>query len=516
MNTFLNALIVFINEARSAKADGKRINQAACEILGSYRQLRKEPGFWGVMDREFLGDVELYALLLSAIYYITKDAACLEKAEELTLCDNIDLFLAGGILYQVRSNRFRNSLEKQASYAVARENSRHLLDRLLSEYEINLPFIPYHERNKRRIVIMTDALLSRLHAPTNIVLDICKILGAHGYEVYLAVCVTDTNGAAAQVYSVCPFQARYIAQYNGDFMLDLDGREQPGYQMLLGKNTVEEWKSLLWRIHDWKPLCVWYVGGNSFWHDVCTHFITTISMPCTANYSASEADVLVSYMRTEGESLEEARRYILQRGQKTVDIKTGRVYEKLPEVYRREDYGIPADSFLIAIVGNRLEDELSKEFLNLMEQLARKNSHIYYVIIGPYSKRVESKLLEGRMVFLGFRKDLLNVLEMTDLFLNPPRKGGGGGAARAQAVGKPVLSLKYCDVAAISGEEFCCDTLEEMDAIIDNYSTDRDYYNKMAQKAMEKHKKRSGIDMGEQYGSVLKSVEAWLQNGELR
>ena len=100
--------------------------------------------------------------------------------------------------------------------------------------------------------------------------------------------------------------------------------------------------------------------------------------------------------------------------------------------------------------------------------------------------------------------------------MNPPRQGGGGGAARAQAVGKPVVSLKHCDVEAVSGKDFCCDTLDEMATVIKRYCTDKEFYKSMSEKSLENYKKHSGVDMKEQYKRVLDTVETWIAEGKIK
>ena len=70
------------------------------------------------------------------------------------------------------------------------------------------------------------------------------------------------------------------------------------------------------------------------------------------------------------------------------------------------------NAVLLAVVGNRLEDELSEQFLEFMERLVKENNSIYYAVVGDYTKPIDSKILKERMIFFGFCKDLLNVLEM--------------------------------------------------------------------------------------------------------
>jgi len=67
---------------------------------------------------------------------------------------------------------------------------------------------------------------------------------------------------------------------------------------------------------------------------------------------------------------------------------------------------------------------------------------------------------------LAFSSDLPGLFGICDLYLNPPRLGGGSSAAFALASGVPVFSLAFGDVANILPDPFVMSSPADMLAAI--------------------------------------------------
>jgi glycosyltransferase involved in cell wall biosynthesis len=138
--------------------------------------------------------------------------------------------------------------------------------------------------------------------------------------------------------------------------------------------------------------------------------------------------------------------------------------EEHPPVSRAE-LGLPADAFVFAVVGVRLDDDVDGRFLDLLETItADPRAHV--AMMGRFDE-FEAALaprpaLAGRVSFLGYRQDILSVLRVCDAYINPDRTGGGRSGAYALHAGLPVLSLRRGDVAGAVGPERCCASYEEM------------------------------------------------------
>lgn len=80
-----------------------------------------------------------------------------------------------------------------------------------------------------------------------------------------------------------------------------------------------------------------------------------------------------------------------------------------------------------------------------------------------YAERVQSRpALREHTLFLGRRPNLVTSLfPVCDVFLNPPRIGGGMAAQEAMIAGVPVITLAGGDVGYATGPEFHIATWDE-------------------------------------------------------
>ncbi|MEM7569631.1 MAG: glycosyltransferase [Pseudomonadota bacterium] len=127
----------------------------------------------------------------------------------------------------------------------------------------------------------------------------------------------------------------------------------------------------------------------------------------------------------------------------------------------RESLGVAQDAFVFAIVGMRLENDLTPAFLAMLADIAAQVPSAHFLLVGPLANTDIVTQAAGdlapRTTILGVRPDVLDILQVCDAYLNPPRQGGGTSAAWALSQGLPVVTLRDGDVAGISGEDFCVD-----------------------------------------------------------
>lgn len=512
---FLDDIVAFINEARGEQRNDL-LQQIAEKVMVYHTIAKKTEGEPFHSLKTALGnDLELYCLVLSTVYYITEDVLYLQEIEGLYFNPDLDLFVACNIWFQVANIRFRNLSLKQ-SYIHSRQINSFLLERYEKEYPLQVSYLPYQERNKKRIVIETDTLLSGQHAPSRIVLEICRTLIRDlGYEVFLLVNRADMSLEWMNRFWLFPYLANYRKDIHGVFSMQYEDVMIRGCHLTWNADAMGEMQQLMQALYEWKPLCVWHIGGASFRHDYYRRLTTVLSMPCTDGYSVSEAPVLVSYMQSGSSAVQEAVAYAECQGQKITNIKITVEHKEQGKNFCKEDFGIPDDAFVICMVGNRLNDEISEEFEKMLEEAAGKSDRIYFVFIGKCKEKFLGNLEKERVKYLGFREDLVDVIKVTDLFVNPPRQGGGGGAVRAFSVGVPVITLPYCDVANAVGDEFCCEDLSKMKELVCQYETDKDFYESQQKKAKEKYAERLSVNNAENYRVMLQQVEEWLQKGEI-
>jgi len=158
----------------------------------------------------------------------------------------------------------------------------------------------------------------------------------------------------------------------------------------------------------------------------------------------------------------------------------------------RAELGIPEDAFVFTTIGNRLGTDLTDEFL---EMLGKLEGNWHYALAGnmkdgEYETICEKyPFMKEKSTFVGYMKDILAFLDICDLYVNPPRLGGGFSVAEAFSKGKPGVSNDFGDVAAAAGDDFLVNSLEEMSDTIRKYMTDKSFYDEMKEKALLRAKK---------------------------
>jgi len=499
----LDDITDFLNAVRE-NPDSSDIKVIGRRLAGNYFALKKRGvDILAWFDEIFAQDTELYLLIISLLFCLFKEKRFLDKAEELMLDSALPYDLAVGIMKQVAGERF-NHKECRASYESQRQSLDCMTERLRRELNVDLAYIPYGERNHKRIVVATDTLLSDRHAPTQIVLNLAKDLqDVLGYEVLVLVNVEKINKADVERCWLYPFNPHYMSQYHGEFQREYQGSTLHGYQQIVNEENFSAVRETLKRVQEWKPEIIWYIGGASMIAELLGEIVTLVASPCTAGYAVSGAHVMVSGGDDGSSYIGEMREYIIRNGQGAYTMQSCWEFAPPAQKYGKSSLGFREDAFIIAIVGNRLDDEMDAAFIQIMQEIVEREERCEFMIIGKCRRDFSGSLLEGKVRNLGYQEDLTGVLEAADLFLNPVRAGGGGSAVRAVSVDVPVITLPGCDVAMNVGDAFVCGSLDEVPDLVWRYCNDRKYYQSQVEECRRCWGKYASVNQPEEYQKVI-------------
>jgi glycosyltransferase involved in cell wall biosynthesis len=186
------------------------------------------------------------------------------------------------------------------------------------------------------------------------------------------------------------------------------------------------------------------------------------------------------------------------------------------EKEKRENYGIAEDRFVILLVGNRLEQEVTEDFLKKIYVMLEENPKAVIAVIGNCGA-LEKRIAEAyrrRVYFLGYTEELQKTMTIGDLFLNPPRQGGGTGAMYAILQEIPVVTLDNCDVQVNVGETFACDSTDSMISLVHQYCEDEAFMEKRKEACHQKAEEIFAVDEKENYRKLCEFVEAYTLEQE--
>jgi glycosyltransferase involved in cell wall biosynthesis len=155
---------------------------------------------------------------------------------------------------------------------------------------------------------------------------------------------------------------------------------------------------------------------------------------------------------------------------------------------KRSQFQLSEEDFLIAFIGNRLSAELTEEFKTVLQQICLLDPKVKFLIIGSYPGYLNyfsEPVFQDRIYNLGYQEELPEIIGIADLFLNPPRNGGGTSALISLYAGVPVVTLPDGDVAGNVGKDFICRDRQEMVATINRYLSDKEFYQRQKEIGLE-------------------------------
>lgn len=454
------------------------------EIYNNYN-VEQQESIHQILREQFQMNDALY-ILSFLVKYLNLDAF----GEDIIwhVCrENKDCFL--GSMVEAQLEIYGTALYKQKRM-LHRKNVQNFMQAL------NLPDgrSREQEKNKKRIVIVAEQLLSIKHAPTLITLEFAYILQEKmNYEVCIITCPLDYH----LPFDLWVDPRYYYGGFEGVRDIPYKGVKIRNIGFSMEDGSLDRCSRMLHMIAAWKPWLVLELGVTNPLADLCREFTVTVAMAMTTECPVSEADILIRYVPGTGAYEEACKKELLPR-QKQIFMQ-----EKLPVIAQEaekecvpDELGLPEGKFFVAVVGNRLDLEIDEAFLNIMKQIMDAAENVDFAVIGD-AEKLQEKLADTsygkRIHFLGYCMDLPGTYRALHLYLNPRRLGGGWSSAMALMAGLPVVTLPACDVAYNVGGEFTVTTEEEMvDAVI-RYASDDVFYAQKKQIAIEK-----GRDGGEQ------------------
>lgn len=342
--------------------------------------------------------------------------------------------------------------------------------------------------NEELVIMVTNQFLGDGHAPTIRTMDY-----AYTLATALQKQVMILNDASFHFYP-CPWLAQniepsYIEEYNNIRKLRYKDLEIPFLQFSGYMPNIEGINEMLQRIYQFRPGLVYNVGAPCLVADLCTMFTKTVSFPCSTDIPTSMCEYLLLGRELEDKDREQIE--LLEPYQKIIETVVNYELAENSLEYERSEFGIQEDSFVIAVVGNRLDSEISNDFIASMEQVLNHHD-VYYLIIGLVKdiNRIRSGITKPERVhFAGNLEGAGQAIKLCNVYCNPKRSGGGRSSFEALAHGVPVVTLKYGDVYYTCGKEFGLDTYEDFQERINLYISDEAYYKSAKEKALE----RAGI-----------------------
>lgn len=373
---------------------------------------------------------------------------------------------------------------------------------LLEQYRrsANVPgsWIEPADRDADCTVVITNQLLGLQHAPTADCLDYCHVLQARlGKKVVLINTADMPWTLQLPYYDAARFNR--VEAYSTLGRLTHRGETFDFYQCRKPMPNLPEIRAIIAMVLERRPSFVLSLGHSNVAADLCAQFMTVATMPFGTDLSRARSNVFV---------LPRARRESDAAFMQQWQIADEQVVEaeytfRLPgrsATVRREELGLPTDAYVIAVVGNRLAEEVTDDVAANLAALLAAVPAAFIAFVGTfpsYDRLARFRpIFAGRSAFLGYHTDVLAVYEHCDAYFNPPRYGGGSSAAFALAMGLPVFTENAGDVASIAGAPFVFASFDAIAAFIEtavDNSELRQQWSAAARRRFEQISDREGM-----------------------
>lgn len=339
--------------------------------------------------------------------------------------------------------------------------------------------------NPNFAIVITNQFLSAEHGPTKTALDRCIVLKKYMKKEVLLI----NTGDFMSIIGYMPILEFRIGNYNESYtensIQNWKGENIAFFQCdknVIGNLSVFE--MLIQTIQKYRPSIVIDIGGLNLFSGLLNEMIPVLTIGTT---QSGLCTTLTDYQMIHGQ-LDEKWKYVIKELNKPTDyLIEGRFTFSLKKQIgktTRKIENIPENQFILVVIGGRLDEEITDEFMDMLDGILSEKIGIVFIGIFEKFGLMASRHKADYMYYMGAVKDVLSKLEVCDLYINPIRKGGATSAVEAMSKGKPVLTVAYGDVAGTVGEEFCCQSYAEMAKLIRLYQKDAIFYKQKSQEAL--------------------------------
>lgn len=395
------------------------------------------------------------------------------------------------IMYQLVQKAFPNA---ELSKIIDNNKLNAIYDKVFLEYKekiSDMKFIPKKQRNKELVFVFISQFLITTHGPTKTVLDRCYSLIKDMNKRVILINTKEFGGMSGIMLMNSMTIANVIDNYEKINKVTYKGIDIPFYQPSVNMPNESECINIVNMVKKYKPYLIFNIGGYSITADLCSQIVPVATISTSGNYSISKSKGQFFIMGRK--ATQSDYEYIAKEGHtKESIIECPFTFDLKPQKnkYTRKDFGIPSDKFIVTAIGGRLQYEIDEEYIKMIDELSKNGC--FFVSIGNFklSESLKSKYknLKDNIKELGFQEDVLACIDLTDIYLNPKRQGGGTSAVECMFKGKPALSLNHGDVSMLVNEEFLVNDYNEMIELTLKLKNDNNFYKQMADKAREKSK----------------------------
>ncbi|MBU5676668.1 glycosyltransferase family 4 protein [Alkaliphilus sp. MSJ-5] len=364
------------------------------------------------------------------------------------------------VLINILFYHTNESLKKYDTYEFDRRDIIRKLSRL-NKVKLGLDNERISKNDIYKIIIVTDQLLNLYHSPTKTTLDIAKSIKTEYPNIKIKIIVED-NLYCKKAEKIIPYLFTSIEskECKSIHKSELIEHDIDIYYANNNINVTDKLSETIKKIDDFEPNVIFYTSPISLSVMSLLEYYPIVYISYNDFNFTIPSDIY----------LERSKKEVIKQNEKYNLININNVYEFIPSrakyigaksKYIRENFRLNNNDFVMVTVGNRLDGEISDEFIDMVVDFVKDNDRVKWIIVGNcqlnYLKSKYIDIFYNKVIKINYEYDLPALYGICDIYLNPQRSTGGGSIFTAMYEGLPIVMLShYSDVINHIGIENTC------------------------------------------------------------
>lgn len=173
----------------------------------------------------------------------------------------------------------------------------------------------------------------------------------------------------------------------------------------------------------------------------------------------------------------------------------------------RKELGIPSDAVVLISAGYRLAREIHGEWARGMATFLLAHPQCVWVLLGGITALPSelASIPSSQLKIMPATDDVRSVFRCCDIYVNPPRLGGGFSVAEAMAESLPILAFSLSDGGNKIGDEAVFSTVEYFEKLKE--LVEREDRRASLGKKMKQHFFNT-LDLASSHASLMQAIRA--------
>lgn len=378
------------------------------------------------------------------------------------------------------------------------------------EKQLNHTYEVKKEEDNKKVVILIDQLLTLFHSPTNVLkVQLDQLLLKTDYEYHIVIEENMIQPKDEYVLGLQKFVGNEstftVEKFKELFQTDRVNL----YLVNKDLDITAKVKQILNTVFDINPKLIFSLSYLSTAQNLLYKYYPLINFSLGHEYLPAKAHLYL--YKNDQRAIELSKRF----KDKTIIKHYRQPAIQIPntENYKRADLKYKDNDFIIITSGNRIENEIDDELIDLMHEVLNEHQNIKWLLVGSkiptYLLQTYGKdILDNQIKHISYAKDLIALNRICDLSINPNRVGGGYSVSSCIEADIPVLMCTYeSDGMSFLGRENTCgEQYEDLIACLLKCYNDSNYYEEMLNKQRPNINKRR-VDNTEMLVQYFEEVE---------